>query len=45
MLKLEGERITGQKVKGGINNNANKNVAAHARVPRHFDNRLPGQTS
>ena len=51
MLKLEGERITGQKVKGGINNNGRKSVisiksaADPTRVPRYFDNRLPGQSS
>ena len=40
-----GEKIIGHNIKGGINNNDNKNVADHARVSRYFDNRLPGQIS
>lgn len=36
-----GEQIIGYNIKGGINNNDNKNIADHARVSRYFDNRLP----
>ena len=51
MLKLEGERITGQQIKGGINNNGRKNfksiksAADTTGVSRQSDNRLPGQSS
>ena len=51
MLKLEGERITGQQIKGGINNNGRKNfksiksAADTTGVSRQSDNRLLGQST